>query len=99
MKKKKNNIYEKNILDYFHLKNLLLKNNMTRLTQEQIEKIIELRKNTTMDNASIAVQVGCKKSVVAYIVSKARKHGVHVPKAPRANSIQTQFQKAIQKFL
>ena len=67
---------------------------MTMLTQEQIEKIIELRQNKTMDNASIAVQVGCKKSVVAYIVSKARKHGVHVPKAPRANSIQTQFQKA-----
>ena len=51
-----------------------------------------------MDNASIAVQVG-QKSVVAYIVSKARKHGVHVPKAPRANSIQTQFQKAIQNFM
>lgn len=72
---------------------------MTLLTQEQIEKIIELRKNATMDNASIAAQIGCKKSVVGYIIHKARKHGVHVPKAPRTNSIQTQFKKAIQKFL
>lgn len=72
---------------------------MTLLTQEQIEKIIELRKNANMDNASIAAQIGCKKSVVAYIVSKARKRGVHIPRAPWSTSKQTSFEKAIKKFL
>ena len=67
---------------------------MTRLTQEQIEKIIELRKNATMDNASIATQIGCKKSTVSYIAHKACKYGVAIPRARK----QTKFEKAIQKF-
>ena len=69
------------------------------LTQEQIEKIIELRKNSHMDNASIAAQIGCKKSVISYVVHKARKRGVHIPRAPWSTSKQTSFEKAIQKFL
>lgn len=72
---------------------------MTLLTQEQIEKIIELRQKTNMDNESVAAQIGCKKQVVSYIVHKARKRGVHIPRAPWSTSKQTSFEKAIKKFL
>lgn len=72
---------------------------MTLLTQEQIEKIIELRKTTTMDNASVAAQLGLRKGTVANIVSKARKNGVHIPRYPMPHSRESQFKKAIAKFL
>lgn len=72
---------------------------MTLLTQEQIEKIIELRKNTTMDNASVAAQLGLKKGVIIRVVCMARKRGVRIPRSKRLSSKQSQFEKAIQKFL
>ncbi len=52
-----------------------------------------------MDNESVAAQIGCKKQVVSYIVHKARKRGVHIPRAPWSTSKQTSFEKAIKKFL
>lgn len=59
---------------------------MTMLTQEQIEKIIEFRKNTIMDNASVAVQFGLKKGVIIRVVCKARKCGVCILRSKRFSS-------------